>query len=424
MFARLLMMWIAFHSFNAFVLLIAFRVSRHRYHEEPSIRPRISQIVADAIVLVTVALMSASLVASLAEAGAFGFVNLVSSWIFGEGVIAAAAAAVVFRRAGLRGHAAFFGISAATLIVVFVDAHYIEPRVLEVSRHDIVLGSNPSARMTLVRSMDSTALKQAHSKAPREIRIAHISDIQTARIGAHEREAFEEIRRLQPDMVVFTGDYLQPLPGYESLRAARVDFRRLLNSLPVARYGSYAVKGDAEDADWTDLFANTPVLALSDSSVRVRLDGTTASVAAPDSHGGLPFVDDGSRAISLVGLSASTARGGDRRGLRALVASLPRDDVKIVMGHSPDFVMGLEERTVDLALGGHTHGGQIALPLFGPLITLSRLPREMARGVHSWNGTPLHVSAGVGMERRFAPQLRFLCRPEICLLRLVLPDGD
>jgi predicted MPP superfamily phosphohydrolase len=44
----------------------------------------------------------------------------------------------------------------------------------------------------------------------------------------------------------------------------------------------------------------------------------------------------------------------------------------------------------------------------------------MARGLHDWKGTPIHVSAGIGMERGYAPQVRFLCRPEVCLLRVHL----
>jgi predicted MPP superfamily phosphohydrolase len=67
-------------------------------------------------------------------------------------------------------------------------------------------------------------------------------------------------------------------------------------------------------------------------------------------------------------------------------------------------------------LAGHTHGGQVVLPLFGPPRTASRLPRLYAGGLHDFAGTPLHVSRGVGMERGFAPPLRFLCPPEICVL--------
>jgi predicted MPP superfamily phosphohydrolase len=72
-------------------------------------------------------------------------------------------------------------------------------------------------------------------------------------------------------------------------------------------------------------------------------------------------------------------------------------------------------------LAGHTHGGQVVVPFFGPPVTAIRLPRRYAGGLNDYEGTPLHVSRGVGMERGFAPQLRFLCPPEICVIDLKLP---
>ena len=62
-----------------------------------------------------------------------------------------------------------------------------------------------------------------------------------------------------------------------------------------------------------------------------------------------------------------------------------------------------ESTRVDLALAGHTHGGQVALPFFGPPYTSSPLPRKYAGGLHDYQGTLLHVSRGVGMERGPAP---------------------
>lgn len=81
---------------------------------------------------------------------------------------------------------------------------------------------------------------------------------------------------------------------------------------------------------------------------------------------------------------------------------------------------------VDLVLAGHTHGGQVVVPFFGPPYTASRLPRRYAGGLNDYRGIPLHVSRGVGMERGFAPQVRFLCPPEICVVdvRFRVRDGS
>ena len=88
------------------------------------------------------------------------------------------------------------------------------------------------------------------------------------------------------------------------------------------------------------------------------------------------------------------------------------------MGHSPNFSLG--EIQADLLIAGHTHGGQVRLPLLGPVMTLSAVPRAWASGVTEIKpGKTLIVSRGVGMERHNAPRLRFLCRPEIVIVELL-----
>jgi predicted MPP superfamily phosphohydrolase len=98
----------------------------------------------------------------------------------------------------------------------------------------------------------------------------------------------------------------------------------------------------------------------------------------------------------------------------------PSADHRIIISHAPDFVDALPV-TVDLVLAGHTHGGQVVVPLFGPPHTASRLPRRYAGGLHEFRGTPVHVSRGVGMERGFEIPVRFLCPPEIGIIDLQLP---
>ncbi len=90
----------------------------------------------------------------------------------------------------------------------------------------------------------------------------------------------------------------------------------------------------------------------------------------------------------------------------------------LVLGHSPDFSLGKVD--ADLLLAGHVHGGQVRLPLVGPLVTSSRVPRSMVTGLAELpSGGKLYVSRGVGMERGSAPRLRFLCRPELLVIDLV-----
>jgi predicted MPP superfamily phosphohydrolase len=123
--------------------------------------------------------------------------------------------------------------------------------------------------------------------------------------------------------------------------------------------------------------------------------------------------------LGITGLSRGRGRERDPAWLGRLLSKGPGADHRIVISHSPDFVDAMPVG-VDLVLAGHTHGGQVVMPFFGPVVTASRLPRLFAGGLHDFRGTPLHVSRGVGMERGFSPPVRFLCPPEICVLDLRL----
>ena len=90
----------------------------------------------------------------------------------------------------------------------------------------------------------------------------------------------------------------------------------------------------------------------------------------------------------------------------------------------------MHDDDVDLAIAGHTHGGQLALPFWGALVTNCDLDTRRAKGLHGWPGprpdqpggagsTWMHVSAGLGTSP-YAP-VRFACRPEATLLTLVAP---
>ncbi len=121
------------------------------------------------------------------------------------------------------------------------------------------------------------------------------------------------------------------------------------------------------------------------------------------------------------------------------VAGPARDDVALTMGlvHAP-YQRVLDAMVADgagLVLAGHTHGGQLAVPLYGALVTNCDLDPGRAKGVSRWwpgagrhapGGTPedaawLHVSAGLGTSP-YAP-VRFACRPEATLLTLVARES-
>ncbi len=258
----------------------------------------------------------------------------------------------------------------AALAGVSVWSFGVEPRWLEVTHH--AFGS---------------------ARIERPLRIVLLADVQTDRVGAYERRVLERAARLEPDLVLFAGDYVQissddPASSEAELLALR---EAVLAAGFAPRLGAFAVRGDVDAAGWQRAFDGTGVRAL-----------------------------DGSETLDLGELRLTALSLADSR--RLAHTPEPGDRFHVVLGHAPDFALG--EVPADLLLAGHCHGGQVRLPFLGPPLTLSRIPRHMTSGAHRLpSGATLIVSRGIGLERAGAPPLRFNCRPELVVIDL-LPRGD
>jgi len=84
--------------------------------------------------------------------------------------------------------------------------------------------------------------------------------------------------------------------------------------------------------------------------------------------------------------------------------------------HHLDGLLKLSHHGPDLVFAGHTHGGQIRIPLLGPLFCETKLPRRYVEGLHPYQGMTVFVSRGLGAGRTIFPRLA--CRPEAVLFEL------
>jgi uncharacterized protein len=96
-------------------------------------------------------------------------------------------------------------------------------------------------------------------------------------------------------------------------------------------------------------------------------------------------------------------------------AGLP---LRVVLSHSPDQFAWAQACDVDLVMAGHVHGGQVRLPLLGPITAPSLHGVRYVSGVFRAGNTVMHVSRGTGS----LTPLRYDCPPEIALLRLCSSD--
>lgn len=229
------------------------------------------------------------------------------------------------------------------------------------------------------------------------IRIAVLADLQTASVGDHERRAISEVLAADADLIVLPGDLFGGSAAEfdRELPALQAELQRL-----EAPHGVYFVEGDAEHGD-------RAARALAGSQVRI-LDGEVVEIEVGD------------RRLLLGGHALHYTTAAADRTRDQLVDAGGTDAITILVSHRPDTVLHLPSASaLDLTIAGHTHGGQVVVPGFGPLITLSQVPRDVARGgLHELDGNRLYVSTGVGMERGQAPQVRLFSRPSIAVLTL------
>ena len=109
----------------------------------------------------------------------------------------------------------------------------------------------------------------------------------------------------------------------------------------------------------------------------------------------------------------------DAARLAQAMDGIPADDFTLLLYHSPDLIVEAAQEQIDLYLGGHTHGGQLRLPLYGALVTGTASGKRYEMGRYDLGGTLLYVSRGVGMEGMAAPRARFLSPPEIVCVDVV-----
>lgn len=236
-------------------------------------------------------------------------------------------------------------------------AFLIEPNWIDVSRHHVRFGLS------------------------KPLKIAHLTDVHTTGLHWRERRLLELLQQESPDVIVLTGDTLGD--GFRYQEAAKV-----LQQLH-APLGVWLVRGNWE------YFRPVPNDRAFYDSVGIRL-----------------LVNESARLTGEVWLG----------GFDDAVMGRPRTDavfpdaasgkvLRLALFHSPIFYEQIAGKC-DLALAGHTHGGQVCLPLYGPLW----LPRGCGNYLGGWykrEASQMYVSRGLGTSMI---EVRFLCRPELAII--------
>ncbi len=233
-----------------------------------------------------------------------------------------------------------------------------------------------------------------HWQGAPPLRILHISDLHFEHMSPREQAVLAATEKTQPDLILLTGDYLNLSSVYDP--AAQEGARQVLSQFK-APLGVYAVTGSPV----VDVAGIVPDI-FEGLDIQWRNDQVQAI-----SHQG--------HTLWLLGLRCTYNEKRDAETLKDLVQRIPEHAFSILMYHTPDLMPVAADLGVDLYLCGHTHGGQLRLPIYGAVATSSRWGKRYEMGIYHAAQTTLYVSRGLGMEGLGAPRARFLSAPEIIL---------
>ena len=223
--------------------------------------------------------------------------------------------------------------------------------------------------------------------ARRPVRIVQFSDMHCDPAVRLEKRLPGVIADCRPDLIVFTGDCVNSPGGLGNFKACLTEV--------AAVAPTYVCRGNWEEFfSGLDYFGGTGAVELNGDRRRLEVAGARITLAG-----------------QAVGNPTPSARALD---------GAPAEDFTVFLHHYPKEIYALAETgLVDLHLAGHTHGGQIALPLYGALITLSGHGKDLEWGRYRVKDTTLYINRGIGMEGRFLPRIRFCARPEVSVFELV-----
>jgi uncharacterized protein len=232
----------------------------------------------------------------------------------------------------------------------------------------------------------------ASVQTPPRLRIGFVAD---THLGSVIRppdidRALALLLAADPDLLLFGGDYVSESPRHITEAAAVLG-----NVASATRFGSLAVLGNHDYANG----AARMTAELEKRGIRV-LRNEYARVGDDTGELWIAGIDD-----ALLG-SPDPERA---------FAGIPSGERAIALWHEPDWAEHAAQYGALLQLSGHSHGGQVRLPVAGTVAAPAG-GRRFAKGLNMAAGMPVYTTRGVGVYR---PPLRFRCSPEVTLLTLV-----
>ena len=270
------------------------------------------------------------------------------------------------------------GIPEMTILALLVIyAGLIEPKWVQVTRTEIEIAGLPE-------QFDGFRIVQVSD--------THLSGPGRSLPALHRRVA-RMVNQLSPDLIAVTGDLVSNSAGG---RLAR-DFLSRLQS----RHGTYVIWGN-----W-----DTPLIGTQDfAEENLRAQGIRLLQNEAE-----PITLEGASIWLLGVLFSEPAAGETEEALLDAVGKGYQEETTILLAHTPAVWKEAEEKGIDLILSGHTHGGQVWIPLVTRLSWTRHPFPPVYRGFRDLGETKIYINRGIGTS---VIPFRFLSRPEITVITL------
>lgn len=261
------------------------------------------------------------------------------------------------------------------LILICIYSIYIEPKWIRVKNHTITLDKTNGQAIKIVQFSD-TQLGEFFSLKQLE-------------------EVVDKINETSPDIVIFTGDLIDNASNYSDIDK----IPRILSKIK-ATYGKYSIYGNHDYGGggvryYSSIMTESGFKILKNSSASLKIASTN---------------------IKLFGADDNLM---SRYDLNSTLKGISSKDINLLLIHEPDIIDDFKDYPIDLAFAGHSHGGQVRIPFYGPLKS-NVLAEKYTHGFYTIDNkrkTKLYVNTGLGNTKL---PFRFGNIPEITVFTITI----
>lgn len=228
------------------------------------------------------------------------------------------------------------------------------------------------------------------------LKIVQISDIHYKVTTTKEdlKKMVTEINLLKPDIVILSGDLFD-----SNIKYTKDDYKDLKKILKSINYNisKYAIKGedDLKIKEWKEIIDNSNFIDLNDNHELIYSNGLDP--------------------ILMIGISSNYNKNNIKQTINSIYKEInTKYKYSILILHEPDIINYIDHSKFNLILAGHSHGGQIKLPLIGGVIK-DKYSKTYTNDYYKLDNTKLFVSSGIGTSKY---KFRFLNKPSINFYRL------